>query len=766
LANDKFRAWKARGWDVGIATGDLTVRPEAPVLVATLETQRERFLAGEGPRLLVLDEYQMIADRRRGLNYELSLVLAPPTTQLLLLSGSVANPGDIASWLRSLGRDVDLVETRDRPVPLEDMPVRALPRAAPPSVTGFWPRVAFAVLLSDAAPLLVFAPRRKAAESIAAQIGAALPPAKPIPLSPAQEAALGPKLAKLVRQRVAFHHSGLTYAQRAGIIEPLAQAGQLRVIVATTGLAAGINFSVRSVLVAETKYQDGLLERELAPDELLQMYGRAGRRGLDEVGYALSVDSGPRLGDARPKVLRRVNRVDWPSLLRVMDAAAARGESPFEAAERLTERLYAPAGSAGIGFGGAGAAAGDDGFGEPATEGRNLFGIAPGHREIRNSAGAWEREAPGAEGVAPLREVRVWAGKRGWVPGLRAGAFLEDRVRSFGRLRKIGAGDGEEGDWRYAADFQVAGLDEAGKAVPTKRWKGLVPSAARTGRGVDPADLIPALGRAVASLGEGLVLRDVEIRDGRVHAVVDLAECPVRAYRDLSGVWLVDPERRAVRDRFASGFVDEASGEIREPAPGSAAAAWLRLGLIAPDGRPTLRGRIASFFHQGEGLAVAAALEDDTYPVEELAWHLANLRAGHRFDSEHGGAIPSERLGYACRQAYGAAEVPGYLRLGVPPAYGEGAAEVVEAFLEGKGLPPWSTELGRGDVERATIEWLSLLRHVAHAPDAPSTRWRELQAVSAGLAERLQPRQQSLRQLPEFEPHQLRAAVQHRLGAG
>ena len=50
LANEKWREWKRLGWKVGIATGDLAEDPGAPVLVATLETQRERFLAGEGPR--------------------------------------------------------------------------------------------------------------------------------------------------------------------------------------------------------------------------------------------------------------------------------------------------------------------------------------------------------------------------------------------------------------------------------------------------------------------------------------------------------------------------------------------------------------------------------------------------------------------------------------------------------------------------------------------------------------------------------------------
>ena len=66
LANDKLAEWRARGWDVGIATGDLAVNLDARVIVATLETQRGRFLRGEGPRLLVIDEFQMIGDALRG----------------------------------------------------------------------------------------------------------------------------------------------------------------------------------------------------------------------------------------------------------------------------------------------------------------------------------------------------------------------------------------------------------------------------------------------------------------------------------------------------------------------------------------------------------------------------------------------------------------------------------------------------------------------------------------------------------------------------
>ena len=65
LANDKRAEWQALGWDVGIATGDLSENLSAPVVVATLETQRHRFLEGRRPDLLVVDEYQMLAVDRK-----------------------------------------------------------------------------------------------------------------------------------------------------------------------------------------------------------------------------------------------------------------------------------------------------------------------------------------------------------------------------------------------------------------------------------------------------------------------------------------------------------------------------------------------------------------------------------------------------------------------------------------------------------------------------------------------------------------------------
>src|SRR6185503_2896209 len=164
LANDKLAEWRARGWNVGIATGDLSENLSAPIVVATLETQKNRLIGGDGPALLVVDEYQMLADADRGLNYELAIALAPARTQLLLLSGSVANPQDIVKWLTRLGREAKLIRHEIRPVPLEEVHVESLGFHLPSAIRGYWPRLVAKALADNLGPVLIFAPRRQGAE--------------------------------------------------------------------------------------------------------------------------------------------------------------------------------------------------------------------------------------------------------------------------------------------------------------------------------------------------------------------------------------------------------------------------------------------------------------------------------------------------------------------------------------------------------------------------------------------------------------------------
>jgi hypothetical protein len=314
LANDKFAEWNRLGWRVGITTGDLVHDPDAPLVVATLEAQQRPARAA----LYVVDEYQWLGDPLRGNHYEGTLLSLPAQTQLLLLSGSVANPGAVADWLRRLGRgrQVTLIEQRERPVPLDEVEIDSAARQVPDAVTGYWTRRLAGALREDYGPILVFAPHRREAEKIARDVALRIPCPSPLRLTRDQEEAAGPDLAKLLAQRVAFHHSGLSYVQRAGLVEPLAKGGQLRVVVATLGLSAGINFSLRSVLVTGTSFTAGGLPREVSPAELLQMFGRAGRRGLDEQGYVLVTERSPRLGQARAGHLRRSAPLPWRPLLR------------------------------------------------------------------------------------------------------------------------------------------------------------------------------------------------------------------------------------------------------------------------------------------------------------------------------------------------------------------------------------------------------------------------------------------------------------------
>src|SRR4051794_29586660 len=325
LANDKLAEWRARGWNVGIATGDLAENLTAPILVATLETQKNRLVRGDGPALLVVDEYQMLRDPDRGLNYELGIAMCPPQTQLLLLSGSVANPQDVVKWFHRLGRQAVVIRSDHRPVPLEEIYANNLSYHVPSDIRGYWPRLVAKALAEDLGPVLIFAPRRQSAESMAAEFARQLPNPNPLQLSTQQKLIVGDHLAKLLKARVAYHHSGLSYGARAGVIEPLAKAGQLRVVVATMGLAAGINFLLRSVALAAESYRRDYVEHPLRPDEILQMFGRAGRRGIDEMGYVIVSANQIRLREAYPAHLSRSGMVDWGALLGLMSAAADQG---------------------------------------------------------------------------------------------------------------------------------------------------------------------------------------------------------------------------------------------------------------------------------------------------------------------------------------------------------------------------------------------------------------------------------------------------------
>lgn len=731
LANDKLAEWRARGWDVGIATGDLALNLNAKVVVATLETQRARFLRREGPKILVVDEYQMLGDPVRGVHYEISLALAPKETQLLLLSGSVQNPQDVAAWLQRIGRDPVLVSHEERPVPLEEIDLRALPDSQFVQGRTFWPRVIGKALRAELAPILVFAPRRNASEEMAQAIASAVSLRDPLSLSPEQEALAGKKLAKLLRNRVAYHHSGLSYAVRAGLIEPLAKAGQLNVVVATMGLAAGINFSMRSVLVTDTRYKAGNFDRHVEADELLQMFGRAGRRGLDDIGYVLITPEIPRLGDARRRKLKRATQVDWPSLISVMRAAGERGEQPFAAAVELSRSLFSVQDVA-IGAEHS-LSTGPRPCGLWVDSERARFVRRP-VTEILNSAGEWEPKSGAAQNVS-LGKLFVRENEQ-WVAALTVPRFLDGR--GFGNLCKLR----EKGI--YGREIPLAMIVGEDAIAPVK-WlrKRLVGRDA-----VEPRDEgAPATARQSLALPLSKTLFDeivppflpeatggevceILTRSNTISARIDFSSAVVEGVVDSRGVALLDPPTREALPLVCR-TCDQLEHDSTVAITQSPAYGWRQLGLVAEDGTPTRRGVLFSFFHAGEGLAIGAALEDETYPIDDLVFDLANIRAGPRFAGED--ALFGGRLGILCQRVYGRADHPGYLEMGVPSQYGSGASEAIRELISNPSARYRLTNesLRHGDIERALMEWRSLLRHIVGAPDLDWQRWRALREVAA-----------------------------------
>ncbi|SPE56627.1 DEAD/DEAH box helicase domain protein [Verrucomicrobia bacterium] len=788
LANDKLAEWRARGWDVGIATGDLAENLGAPVLVATLETQKQRLVQGEGPALLVVDEYQMLSDADRGLNYELALALAPAQTQLLLLSGSVANPQDVVKWLHRLGRQALLIRHEHRPVPLEEVHANSLSYHVPTDIRGYWPRLIAKALADDLGPVLIFAPRRQAAEAMASELARQLPTPNPLQLSTAQKLIAGEHLARLLKSRVTYHHSGLSYGARAGVIEPLAKAGQLRVVVATMGLAAGINFSLRSVALAAESYRREEAEQLLRSDELLQMFGRAGRRGLDETGFVLITANELRLLDAHPSHLARSAAVDWSALLGLMSLAAQRGRDPFREAVHVQERLFTTKPII-LGV--------EESLRHPQvpcglrTDAERARHVRHRVRQMLNSRGQWEPlpelspvplreivilQTPPADG--PMRRVRETEAVTGERPDHEAAevaphgdaatqhqplacrsALSEPRA-----LERVGTGSlcilSEDGQCKiYGRALTVAdrlGEDRIMLAKWVRRltnWKGRQAPVS-----LWQETIVPLIEQRLAEQKTPVV--SFRNQDRRIVALVSLADLTLRVPVDQYGVALWrPPQREVLPPDCAQCSLVEVCRQL--PSATGVALLWRRLGLVDEAGVPTLRGRLVSFFTQGDGLAIAAALEDTSYALDELIYDLANLDAGFRFCGEDANRWGG-RLAIVCHEKFGLQSVPGYLENGVPPKYGAGAEQVVASVHKNPlNKQTWISDLlGPGDIDRVIIEWRSLLRQIVHAPDLDWPRWRAFQALAkTTLNETESP---TLTELPPLEYHQTKR-MDHRL---
>jgi superfamily II RNA helicase len=146
----------------------------------------------------------------------------------------------------------------------------------------------------------------------------------------------------IVRGGVAAHHAGHIPAWKL-VIEKMMSAGLLDAIFATSTVAAGVDFPARTVVItnADTRGNDGW--RPLRASELQQMTGRAGRRGKDNVGFAVAApgrfQNPGRLAfllRSQPDALQSQFRATYTSLLNLLDAFGG-----FAQVREIAERSFA-----------------------------------------------------------------------------------------------------------------------------------------------------------------------------------------------------------------------------------------------------------------------------------------------------------------------------------------------------------------------------------------------------------------------------------------
>lgn len=124
LSNQKFRDFRHEFEDVGILTGDVQINPEASCLIMTTEILRSMLYRGadliRDVEFVIFDEVHYVNDLERGVVWEEVIIMLPEHVTLILLSATVPNTFEFASWVgRTKKKDIYVISTPKRPVPLE-----------------------------------------------------------------------------------------------------------------------------------------------------------------------------------------------------------------------------------------------------------------------------------------------------------------------------------------------------------------------------------------------------------------------------------------------------------------------------------------------------------------------------------------------------------------------------------------------------------------------------------------------------------------------
>jgi superfamily II RNA helicase len=382
LSNQKYgdfcRTYGAE--HVGILTGDVKVNPRAPVLVMTTEILRNMFYGGGLPGLgwVVLDECHYMGDEGRGTVWEEIIVNAPPDVALVALSATVANVKEIADWIGLVHRPIVAIHHPERPVPLSygvaDLAgeVHAIDavRSGRAQVIGAEPargerdhdrgrwytrRVVEPTAMIEALetrgwlPAIYFIFSRagceRAMDTVLGEGRSLLTPGQQDDVDHAINAAVAesPSIAEsplnqtifsALRLGIGLHHAGILPSLKR-LIEQLFERGLCKVVFATETMSLGIHMPARSVVLQGLTKRTDRGFRGLTHNQLTQMAGRAGRRGIDREGQCvIAIDARDGLEDivrtidADPEPIESQFKLGYGSVAQLLatgwDAAALR----------------------------------------------------------------------------------------------------------------------------------------------------------------------------------------------------------------------------------------------------------------------------------------------------------------------------------------------------------------------------------------------------------------------------------------------------------
>ncbi|KAI3835318.1 hypothetical protein MKW98_020434 [Papaver atlanticum] len=296
--------------------------------------------------IIVIDELHMVGDQHRGYLLELMLTklryaVGEGNTesssgessgsssgkgdpahglQIVGMSATMPNVAAVADWLQAA-----LYQTEFRPVPLEEYIkvgssiynkkmelIRTIPRTAdlggkdPDHIVELCNEV-----VQEGHSVLIFCSSRKGCESTAKHVAKFL---KKFPTSNNDDQSelsdissaidalkrspvgLDPVLEETLPSGVAYHHAGLTVEERE-VVETCYRKGLVRVLTATSTLAAGVNLPARRVIFRQPKIGRDFLDGT----RYKQMSGRAGRTGIDTKGESVLI--------CKPEEIKRITAI-------------------------------------------------------------------------------------------------------------------------------------------------------------------------------------------------------------------------------------------------------------------------------------------------------------------------------------------------------------------------------------------------------------------------------------------------------------------------